>query len=103
MPRWPRSLDDLDRLLGADPPIRGSGLLACFEPALPSQAHCDPEVWHALRVRADERRREWRGPIGDRVRALESDGLVRIDEHGLVCDARTGAPLDRAGAEEVAG
>jgi hypothetical protein len=53
-------------------------------------------------VRADERRREWRGPIGDRVRALESDGLVRIDEHGLVRDARTGTPLDRAGAEAVA-
>ena len=58
--RWPRALDDLDRLLGANPRAHEPGLLACFDPVLPSQAECSPAVWIAVRVRADERRLELR-------------------------------------------
>ena len=65
MTHWPRPLDDLDRRLGADPHERDRGLLACFEPRLPAQADVDAALWDALRIRADERAREWNGPIGD--------------------------------------
>jgi hypothetical protein len=99
MPRWPRPLDALDRRLGADPPEDAAGALVCFEPVLPPQAGCPPALWNALRVRADERRREWRGPVGEGVRALAARGVVRVDRHGVLRDPGTGRPLDRANAE----
>jgi hypothetical protein len=93
-------LDDLDRQLGADPDDAApAGSLGCYEPALPPQAACDPGLWPALRVRADERRREWLGPIGDALRDLERLGLLRVDRTtGMLLDPR-GGPLDRAHAE----
>jgi hypothetical protein len=98
--RWPRALDELDRRLGADPHERDRGLLACFEPTLPGQADVEPAVWEALRIRADERAREWSGPIGEWLRALDDAKVVTLDPwSGLVRDPRTGLALDRAQAE----
>ena len=95
--RWPRPLDDLDRLLGATP---GDGVLGCYDPVLPPQADCDPAMWRALRVRTDERRRGWCGPVGDALRRLDAAGIVRLDgATGRVLDAATGLALDRAHAE----
>ena len=74
-------------------------MLACFEPELPAQADCEPGLWAALRVRADQRRREWRGPVGEGVRALAAAGVVTLDGRGVVRDPASGRPLDRAGAE----
>jgi hypothetical protein len=100
MTHWPRPLDELDRHLGADPHERDRGLLACFEPHLPSQAEVDPALWDALRIRADERTREWSGPIGAGLRALAEARVVTLDPwSGLVRDPRTGTALDRAQAE----
>ena len=100
MTHWPRPLDDLDRRLGADPVEEARGLLACFLPRLPAQGDVDAALWDALRIRADERSREWKGPIGDRVRAFEGSGVIRIDPwSGLLRDPATGQALDRAQAE----
>jgi hypothetical protein len=76
------------------------GLLTCFLPKLPSQGDVDGALWDALRIRVDERTREWKGPIGDRVRSLERAGVFRIDAwSGLLRDPATGQALDRAQAE----
>jgi hypothetical protein len=100
MTQWPRPLDDLDRHLGPDPHERDRGLLACFEPTLPPQADVDPALWEVLRIRADERAREWNGPIGARLRALDDAQVVTLDPwSGLIRDPRTGVALDRAQAE----
>jgi hypothetical protein len=97
---WPRSLDELDRRLGADPNECDRGLLVCFEPRLPAQSDVDPALWDALRIRADERAREWNGPIGARLRALDDAKVVTLDPwSGLVRDPRSGVALDRAQAE----
>ena len=99
--RWPRSLDAVDRWLGADGP---DGALVCFEPIVPRQADCDAALWQLVRVRADERRREWRGPIGEHLRDLEAIGLLTIDRGGGVVRHPDGTPLDpTAAARLVAG
>ncbi len=100
MTMWPRPLDDLDRRLGADPEERDRGILACFSPSLPAQTDVDAALWDALRIRSDERAREWRGPIGERLRTLDQAEVIRIDPwSGLLRDPRTGRALDRAQAE----
>ena len=94
--RWPRPLDELDRQVGADPdaPL---GALACFEPRLPNRADSDEATWSAMRQRFDERWREHRGPIGDRVRALELAGILVVDRRtGVLLDPTTGHPVAAA-------
>lgn len=89
----PRLTEPLDRLLvpaGADLPL---GVLACFVPVLPPQSSCDPDTWTALRIRRDQRWREHQGPIGDALRALVQDGIIRLGEHGVLLDPRSGTPL----------
>jgi hypothetical protein len=88
----PRPLDDLDRLLGADPEGTAPGALACFEPQLPGDAA--GVALDALLARYRERWSEYWGDVGDELRVLEADGRVSVDRRsGLVCDAATGAPL----------
>jgi hypothetical protein len=87
---WPRAIDALDRLLGADPDGTADGALGCYEPRLPAPDAIDA----AVRGRYDERWREYWGAVGDRLRLLEADGVVVLDRgRGVVCDVATGRPL----------
>jgi len=92
----PRPTEPLDRLLvpggGAHLPL---GVLACFHPVLPPQSICDPATWTALRVRRDERWREHQGPIGDALRALAADGIIRLGAGGVLLDPGSGEPLTK--------
>jgi|GEM_PF-3929704 hypothetical protein len=93
----PRSLDGLDRLLGADPPERDPGLLACFEPRFPDPPPANAQLVRALRLRADDRQREWLGPVGAELRRLDALGVLWLDSvTGVVRDRITGMALDRA-------
>jgi hypothetical protein len=89
----PRSTEPLDQLLMPSGTHLPMGVLACFDPVLPPQASCDPATWTALRVRRDERWREHHGPIGDALRALAADGIIRFGADGVLCDPRNGEPL----------
>jgi hypothetical protein len=88
--RWPRPLDELDRLLGADPDGTVAGALGCYEPKLPVAAAFDD----AVRRRYDERWADYWGEVGDRLRVLEADGQVALDRRrGAVLDPVSGRPL----------
>jgi len=88
----PRPLDDLDRLLGADPEGHAAGALGCFEPQLPGDAA--GVALDALLLRYRERWSEYWGEVGDTLRVMEADGRLTVDRRsGVVCDAATGAPL----------
>ena len=100
---WPRIADELDVWLGATLPDNDRVALACYRPHLPSRAECTEPLWRALVVRADERQREWDGPVGERVRDLDRRGLIKLGgkggEGGLLLDPDSSHPLDRAHAE----
>ncbi len=88
---WPRPLDALDRLLGADPEGTAAGATGYFLPELPQPNVVDA----ALRARYDERWAEYWGPIGDRIRVLEADGVITVDPlTRAVHDAATKRALD---------
>ena len=53
----------------------------------------DPATWTALRVRRDQRWREHQGPIGDALRALADEGIIRVGVDGVLRDPLTGEPL----------
>ena len=91
----PRTTEPLDRLLVPGGDRLPLGVLACFHPALPPQASCDPATWTALRLRRDERWREHQGPIGDALRAMAADGTIGWGDDGVLVDPATGQPLTR--------
>lgn len=74
-------------------------MLACYAPCLPDPAGIGPPLWAALIVRADERAREWLGPVGVTVRWLADLGVVTL-AGGVLRDPVSGLALDRAHAVE---
>jgi hypothetical protein len=89
VPHWPRPLDELDRILGADPDGSARGALGCYEPTLPRDASARAQL--ALASRYRERWNDYWGEVGDALRLLEADGVVVVDRRrGALCDARTG-------------
>ncbi len=73
----PRPLDELDSLLGADAEAAAAHALGHFEPYLPMDAA--EAAFEALVARYRLRWSEYWGPVGERIRTLEADGLIRVD------------------------
>lgn len=88
----PRPLDELDSVLGADSVAAAAHVLGHFEPYLPTDAA--EAAFDALVARYRLRWNEYWGPVGERIRMLEADGLIRVDRaRGVIVDAASDQPL----------
>lgn len=94
-------MDELDTVLGADPSAGTRRALGHFEPRLPSAAA--EAAFDALVERYKLRWAEYWGPVGERVRVLEAEGVICV-EGGVILDARSHEPvtsLPEAGDAEM--